>query len=84
MKYVEGGLAAVDVLRDEWERVDPYKFYWAPWGDDIQSMPIIELHHLTRDDVEAMLGVEGYDEAAVRTILMDFGAHQYGLVRRLR
>lgn len=73
MKYVQGGLAAVDVLRDEWERVDPYKFYWAPWGDDIQSMPIIELHHLTRDDVEAMLGVEGYDESAVRTLLMDFG-----------
>lgn len=73
MKYVEGGLGVVEVLRDEWERVDPYKFYWAPWGDDIQSMPIIELHHLTRDDVEAMLGVEGYDEAAVRSLLMDFG-----------
>lgn len=74
MKYVKGGLAAVDVLRDEWERVDPYKFYYAPWGDDIQNMPIIELHHLTRDDVEAMLGVEGYNEAAVRTLLADFGA----------
>ena len=73
MKYVQGGLAAVDVLRDEWERVDPYKFFWAPWGDDIQNMPVMELHHLTRDDVEAMLGVEGYDEAAVRTILADFG-----------
>ena len=73
MKYVEGGLAAVDVLRDEWERVDPYKFYWAPWGDDIQNMPIMELHHLTRGDVEDMLGVDGYDESAVRTILADFG-----------
>lgn len=73
MKYVEGGLAAVDVLRDEWERVDPYKFYWAPWGDDIQNMPIMELHHLTRGDVEDMLGVDGYDESAVRSILADFG-----------
>lgn len=74
MKYVQGGLAAVDVLRDEWERVDPYKFYWAPWGDDVQNMPIIELHHLTRGDVEAMIGVEGYDEDSVRSILADFGA----------
>lgn len=73
MKYAQGGLAAVDVLRDEWERVDPYKFYWAPWGDDVQNMPIIELHHLTREDVEAMIGVEGYDEASVRSILADFG-----------
>jgi len=74
MKYVEGGLGVVDVLRDEWERVDPFKFYWMPWGDDIHSMPIAELHHLTRDDVENMLGVEGYDEDAVRSILSDFGS----------
>ena len=74
MKYVDGGLGVVEVLRDEWERVDPFKFYWAPWGDDVQNMPVIELHHLTRDDVENMLGVEGYDEDAVRSILSDFGA----------
>lgn len=73
MKWLDGGLGTVEVLRDEWERVDPFKFYWAPWGDDIQSMPIIELHHLTRGDVEAMLGVEGYDEDALRSILSDFG-----------
>ena len=74
MKYVDGGLGVVEVLRDEWERVDPFKFYWAPWCDDLQNMPVIELHHLTRDDVENMLGVEGYDEDAVRSILSDFGA----------
>jgi hypothetical protein len=74
MKYVEGGLGVVEVLRDEWERVDPFKFYWMPWGDDIHSMPVAELHHLTRDDVENMLGVEGYDEDAVRSILTDFGS----------
>jgi hypothetical protein len=78
MKYVKGGLAAVDVLRDEWERVDPYKFYWAPWGDDIQNMPVMELHHLTREDVEAMLGVEGYDEASIRSLLTDFGSGGFG------
>ena len=74
MKYVEGGLGVVEVLRDEWERVDPFKFYWMPWGDDIHSMPVAELHHLTRDDVENMLGVDGYDEDAVRSVLTDFGA----------
>jgi len=74
MKYVEGGLGVVEVLRDEWERVDPFKFYWMPWGDDIHSMPVAELHHLTRDDVENMLGVEGYDEDAVRSVLTDFGS----------
>ena len=74
MKYVDGGLGVVEVVRDEWERVDPFKFYWAPWGDDVQQMPIVEVHHLTRDDVESMIGVEGYDEASVRSLLVDFGA----------
>jgi len=78
MKYIEGGLGVVEVLRDEWERVDPFKFYWCPWGDDVQHMPVIEIHHLTREDVEDMIGVEGYDEAAVRSILSDFGAGGFG------
>lgn len=77
MKYVDGGLAVVEVVRDEWERVDPFKFYWAPWGDDVQSMPIIEIHHLTRDDVENMIGMEGYDEASVRSLLVDFGSGSF-------
>ena len=67
------GLVPAETVRDEWERIDPYKFYWAPWGDDIQNMPVIEIHHLTREDVEAMIGVEGYDEDAVRSLLSDFG-----------
>ncbi len=73
LEWAQGGLVPTEVVRDEWERVDPYKFYWAPWGDDVQSMPIIEIHHLTREDVEAMIGVEGYDEDAVRALLSDFG-----------
>jgi hypothetical protein len=68
------GIQPVDVLRDEWERVDPFKFYWAPWGDDLQNMPVIEVHHLTRSDIEAMLGVEGYNEESIRSILADFGS----------
>ena len=73
LEWGEGGLVPAETVRDEWERVDPYKFYWAPWGDDIQNMPIIEIHHLTREDVEGMMGVEGYDEDAVRALLSDFG-----------
>jgi len=73
LKWDGGELVPTEIVRDEWERVDPYKFYWAPWGDDIQNMPVIEIHHLTREDVEAMIGVEGYDEASVRALLSDFG-----------
>lgn len=73
LTWGEQGLEPVEVLQDEWERVDPYKFYWAPWGDDPQKMPVIEIHHLTREDVEDMIGMEGYDEASVREVLANFG-----------
>jgi len=75
-----GGLAPQETLRDEWERVDPYKFFWAPWGEDIDNMPVIELHYLTRDDIEAMIGVEGYDEVALRSVLADFGVGGLGWI----
>ena len=77
LQWQNGELVPTEVVRDEWERVDPYKFYWAPWGDDIQNMPVIEIHHLTREDVEAMIGVEGYDEASVRALLADFGCEGF-------
>ena len=82
LEWAEGGLAPTETVRDEWERVDPYKFYWAPWGDDIQNMPIIEVHHLTREDVEGMIGVEGYDEDAVRSLLSDFGVGGFGWLEK--
>lgn len=67
-------LTTTETVVEEWERVDPFKFYWAPWGDDVQKMPCIELHTLTRDDLQAMIGVEGYDEASIRAVLADFGS----------
>ena len=73
MKWAQGGLAVTEVVRDEWERIDPFKFYWAPWGDDICNVPVIELHSLTREDIQSMMGVEGFSDDALRAILTDFG-----------
>jgi len=69
----EGGMTTTDELVDEYERVDPSKLYWAPWGDNLNDIPVIELHSLTREDLQAMIGVEGYSEDAIRSILADFG-----------
>jgi hypothetical protein len=77
LTYVDGGMAVTEDVRDEWERVDPYKFYWAPWGDDIHSMPVIELHQLTREDLQALIGVEGYSEDAIRTVMSEFGTNAW-------
>lgn len=65
-------LVPVDEIRNEWERVDPFNLYWAPWASDIQDGFVIERHKLTRMDLEALKGVEGYSTESIDTVLQDF------------
>lgn len=72
LKWQGNGLVPVDEIVKEWERVDPFNLYPAPWASNPNEGPLIERHKMTRDDLEALLGVEGYDEDAVRKVLSEF------------
>lgn len=72
LMWVGEELVPTEEIRNEWERVDPFNLYWAPWASDIQDGFVIERHKMTRNDLEALIGVEGYSEAAIRTVLADF------------
>jgi hypothetical protein len=72
LKWVNGELQTVEEIRNEWERVDPFMLYWAPWSWNLGDGFIIERHKMTREDLEALIGVEGYSEAAIRTVLDEF------------
>lgn len=56
-----------------WDRVDPFMFYWAPHATEVDDGFVIERHRLTRGDLHEMIGVEGYDDAAIRGVLDDYG-----------
>lgn len=72
LQWKDGGLVPVETIRMEWERVDPFKFYPAPWVSDINDGFLIERHMLTRGDLEALDGVEGYDSDAIKQVLSEF------------
>ena len=72
MEWAGNGLLPVEKMREEWYRVDPFLFYWAPWCSAPNDGPLIELHKLTRQDLESLDGVEGYDSAAIRIVLEKF------------
>lgn len=72
LTWLDNELVPVEEIRNEWERVDPFNLYWAPWASDIQDGFVIERHKLTRTDLEALMGVEGYSDSAIRTVLADF------------
>lgn len=72
LEWKNGQLVPTEVIRNEWERVDPFMIYWAPWAWNLGDGFIIERHKMTRDDLEALIGVEGYSESAIRTVLDEF------------
>lgn len=66
-------LNVVDELALEWERVDPFNLYPAADMSDIEDGAIIERHKLSRADLQALIGVEGYSENAIRGVLEEYG-----------
>lgn len=80
MRWMNGELLPIEDMALEWERVDPFMVYPAPWASSANDGPFIERHRLTREDLQAMIGVEGYDDDAIRTVLSDFehgGLHEW-------
>lgn len=72
MEWAGNGLVAVEKVKEEWYRVDPFMFYWAPWCTTVNDGPVIELHKLTRLDIESLIGLDGYDEQALKMVLEKF------------
>lgn len=72
LKWQGNALEPTEVVRNEWERTDPFNLYWAPWASDIQDGYVIERHKMTKDDLQALIGVPGYSEDAIRTVLNGF------------
>lgn len=64
-------LQPTETIRIEWERVDPFKVYPAPWASSLDDGFLIEHHSMTRGDLEALIGVEGYNADAINTVLAE-------------
>lgn len=60
-------------IKLEWARVSPFDIYWAPHAEKPDDGFIIERHRLTRSELNALIGVDGYDEAAIREVLDEWG-----------
>ncbi len=62
-----------DELVLEWERVDPMMIYPSPLAVSVDDGDLIEKHALSRRDLNAMIGVEGYSDSAIRAVLEEYG-----------
>lgn len=72
LKWNGAELEPTEVIRNEWERVDPFMLYWAPWAWSINDGFVIERHRMTPDDLQALIDVPGYNNDAIRSVLGNF------------
>lgn len=72
LEWQNGQLVPVERIRNEWQRVDPFYLYWAPWSWELGDGFVIERHRMTAEDLQALIDVPGYNNDAIRTILNDF------------
>ncbi len=64
----------------EWDAPSPFDIFPLPGVKDINRGGIIERLRYTRQDLQAMIGLDGFDEVAIREILSNFyskGLHQW-------
>ena len=59
----------------EWERVDPFNIYPSPAAITPDDGYIIERHQLSRQDLNDLIGVDGYNDAAIRTVIEQYGSN---------
>lgn len=62
-----------DTMKMCWERVDPFMMYPAGHAKGVQDAYLFERHRLSRSALSAMIGVEGYNEDAIRAVLDTYG-----------
>lgn len=57
----------------EFNRIDPFRAYPAPGATSPQDGFFIEHLSYSRDDIYALIGVDGFDEDAIRAVLDEYG-----------
>tara|TARA_R110000868_G_scaffold100451_6_gene276256 strand:- start:2092 stop:4176 length:2085 start_codon:yes stop_codon:yes gene_type:complete len=70
-KQPDGSFApeVTEKLAPTYSRVDPFRFYVEPGITRLQDGYTIEHHKLSDADLSDLIGIPGYDEAAVRAVL---------------
>jgi len=64
---------AEDAVAPEFDRMDPFRCFPSPGATSPQDGFFIYTPSLTRGDLYAMIGVEGFDEKAIREVLEEHG-----------
>ena len=71
--WVDGQPVTQNKPRLFWQRVSPFDLWWTPGASDIEDANVIERQRLSRADLNDLLDMPGYDQAAIRAVLDEYG-----------
>lgn len=72
IEWEEGKPVAVEEPIMTWKRVSCFDFYWTPSATCIEEADCIERQRLRRSELQALIGVPGYDDEAIKAALEDY------------
>ena len=75
--WVNGRAQQVDKPRLFWNRISPFDVWWTPGVSDIRDAAVIERSRLTRQDLNQLLGLPGYNDDAIKEVLKWYGQAGY-------
>lgn len=64
-------------LKEYWARVNPFDFYPLPGTTNPQNGDFCEVVRMTRQELSDLIGVKGWDEAAIRDVLRAYRTGGY-------
>lgn len=76
----KGKRKIVEEIRPEWDSPSAFDMFPLPGVTEINKGGVIELLRYTRTDLQGMIGLDGFDEVAIREVLNNFsskGLHQW-------
>lgn len=60
-----------------WSRISPYDIWWTPGVSNIADASVIERSRVSRADLNQLIGLPGYNEENIRSVLTDYGRSGY-------
>lgn len=70
--WVNGAAQIIDKPKMFWERVSPFDVYWLPGVSSIARSDMIHRLRWTRQDLNDLIGLPGWDEEAVRNAVREY------------
>jgi len=73
IKWGYGGVPTIEEnLQFAFDRVSPFDIYFQPGSSRLDEGYTIERHRLTREEIYSFIGLEGFNEDALRSVLREY------------